>query len=300
MCRSGSAAVTDRGEGPAEAPGAAALPQAEEAAGGERVREAEAPWKRQAAEDIFSRQTTAADEGLSRHSSPSSSCPDLQAVSDEPQPPKNGTVIVFDWDDTLLCTSFLNLHPDHESHPAVQSQLRGIEEAVKQLLEQSLRLGQTFIVTNAVSGWVEYSAAQYIPGVVPLLKQVQIISARARFEDVFPEEMSRWKTETFLDMQREVDLEETTNIVSLGDSALEIDAAHVLAGACDAATGRGDSSSSGVPVKTVKFRERPSAEELRKQLELVAGKFERIVQSSKGLTIGLERKWAGSPQKTDL
>merc|ERR1719287_170652 len=50
-------------------------------------------------------------------------------------------------------------------------------------------------------------------------------------------------------------------------------------------------------VKTIKFRENPSPEELLKQLELVTQKFERIVENARNLKIGLERKWVGGAQQ---
>jgi hypothetical protein len=44
-------------------------------------------------------------------------------------------------------------------------------------------------------------------------------------------------------------------------------------------------------VKTIKFRDTPTPEELAKQLELVLGKFEKIVLNARNLKISLERKW---------
>jgi len=223
-----------------------------------------------------------------------------QSTPDVAEQPKHETCAIFDWDDTLLCTSFLNLS-NGELGESGARQLRSIEHAVVRLLESSQRAGHTFIVTNSVSGWVEYSAAQYIPAVVPLLENVRIISARDRFEAKFPEEGNRWKTEAFLDVERELDAQVTCNIISLGDNSMEMDAAHVLGGALDVAAGRCSGSGSVSPcvrVKTVKFQERPSPEELLKQLELVLQKFEKIVESPKGLTICLERKWVGKAQRT--
>ena len=47
--------------------------------------------------------------------------------------------------------------------PAVERNLRDIEAASKKLLELAKRMGHTFIITNAMSGWVEYSAAKWVP-----------------------------------------------------------------------------------------------------------------------------------------
>ena len=40
------------------------------------------------------------------------------------QPPEHQTVIIFDWDDTLLCASFLNLRQEQHLGPAVVRHLR--------------------------------------------------------------------------------------------------------------------------------------------------------------------------------
>jgi len=198
------------------------------------------------------------------------------------RPPKHQTVIIFDWDDTLLCTSFLNLRQDQQMPPVVEKHLRGIEAAAKKLLELAMRLGNTFIITNAMNGWVEYSAAKYVPDLLPVLNRVRVISARGRYEAQYPGEVSKWKVQAFLEVQRQLDSQIITNLISLGDSNFEMDAVHIM----------GKEFAQAL-VKTIKFRENPSPEELLKQLELVLQKFERIVENARNLKIGLERKWVG-------
>lgn len=199
------------------------------------------------------------------------------------RPPKHQTVLIFDWDDTLLCTSFLNLRQEQTMPPVVERHLRGIEAAGRHLLELALKLGHTFIITNAMNGWVEYSAAKYVPNLLPVLQKVRVISARGRFESQFPNEVSKWKIQAFLEVQRQLDSQIITNLVSLGDSNFEMDAVHVM----------GKEFAQAL-IKTIKFRENPSPEELLKQLELVSQKFERIVENARNLKIGLERKWVGN------
>eukprot|EP00397_Hematodinium_sp_SG-2012_P021249 GEMP01021938.1.p1 GENE.GEMP01021938.1~~GEMP01021938.1.p1 ORF type:complete len:311 (+),score=38.68 GEMP01021938.1:48-980(+) len=199
--------------------------------------------------------------------------------------PQHQTVIIFDWDDTLLCTSFLNLRHDAAPPPAVQNQLLNIERVGCQLLELALKLGQTFIITNAMKGWVEYSAIKYVPGLLNTLHKVKIISARGDYEHAFPGNYSEWKIQAFLEVQRQLDSEIITNLVALGDSNIEMDAVHVM----------GNEFSEAL-IKTIKFRECPSPEELVKQLELVLQKFEKIILNARNLKIGLERKWVHSPR----
>ncbi|CAE7772202.1 unnamed protein product, partial [Symbiodinium pilosum] len=104
------------------------------------------------------------------------------------KPKQHQTVIIFDWDDTLLCTSFLNLRQEHGLSHAVERCLKEIEAASKKLVQLAQRMGRTFIITNAMSGWVEYSAAKWAPGMLDALQKVPVISARTKFEGEFPGE----------------------------------------------------------------------------------------------------------------
>ena len=69
------------------------------------------------------------------------------------------------------------------------------------------------------------------------------------------------------------------NVVALGDSMMEMDAAHHLAMRFQKAL-----------IKTVKFREYPKPNELVKQLNLVITKFDDIINNARNLTIRLEKK----------
>jgi len=85
-------------------------------------------------------------------------------------------------------------------------------------------------------------------------------------------------------VQRQLDSQIIANLISLGDSQFEMDATHVMGKEFDVAL-----------IKTVKFNEHPCPEALLKQLELVAPKFERIVETARNMKINLERKGPKSP-----
>ena len=189
-------------------------------------------------------------------------------------------VIIFDWDDTLLCTSFLNSREDamNITSKAVKSQLKLLEEAVIRLLTVSTKLGNNYIITNAMKGWVEYSSSLWIPEVVPLLQNFTVISARHEYEQKFPGDFHQWKLQAFLEMTKLFDVGTVTNLICLGDSNIEMDAAHTLVQCYQNAC-----------IKTVKFRDCPNPDELVKQLDLVYEKFEKICLSGKNMTIRLER-----------
>lgn len=92
-----------------------------------------------------------------------------------------------------------------------------------------MNAGKCFIITNAAEGWVQFSAQQFMPTVAPILDKITIISARSKYEAHFPRDVTQWKLHAFLETQANIDDAMITNIIALGDSMMEIDAAHHLA-----------------------------------------------------------------------
>ena len=154
-----------------------------------------------------------------------------------------------------------------------------LEGSVVKLLELAVTKGDVYIITNAGDGWVEFSAQKFYPNVLPILKKVKIISARNEYESKYPGESRKWKIFTFLNLQKNMDIQLVTNIICLGDSIIELDAGKILA-----------SKFTQAYIKTIKFKESPKPEELNKQLNLVTVQFNAIVSAVKNLTIRVEKK----------
>jgi len=212
----------------------------------------------------------------------------MEKEKTEPQPNAPFTsraLIIFDWDDTLLSSSFLSskgYRLDTAMPPCeeMDSQLKQLEHSVTALLTLALKYGDVNIVTNAENGWVQLSAQKFLPGVVPLLSQVTVISARSTYEQSFPNSPLQWKLEAFRSRMNAVVNEKEQHIISFGDSHVEREAVRTVT--------RGISS---VSAKSIKFAERPTADQLRRQLDLVHSCFP-IIHSHPGdldlmLTISL-------------
>jgi len=187
-------------------------------------------------------------------------------------PTPKQTVIIFDWDDTLLASSFLSskglrLDNDHQPTPDVAEQLQLLERSVITVLNRALEFGDVHIVTNAEAGWVQLSAQKFIPGVVSVLERVQVISARTTYERLYPEAPLKWKYFAFQERLKEktYDSKSCRNVISFGDSHVEREAVRAVT--------RGMSNT---VTKSVKFAERPTMEQLRRQIELVASCFQFI------------------------
>jgi len=200
--------------------------------------------------------------------------------------PSPNTVIMFDWDDTLLASSYLaalgyRLDSVEIASAEVDAQLRALEQTVCNLLTLALQYGTVNIVTNAETGWVQLSAQKFMPLVVPMLSKVTVISARSTYEPQHPEQPIKWKYYAFHERLSTMfgsssagpytsswsssGVEVTKNVVSFGDSHVEREAIRAVT--------RGVA---GCRTKSVKFAERPTPEQLRRQLELVSNCFHYI------------------------
>ena len=199
------------------------------------------------------------------------------------KPKQHNSLIIFDWDDTLLPTSFLTpggvFNEDITLSESEQDKMLKIEQSVLTLLNETVEKGNVYIITNAGKGWVEYSARRFYPSIVDILSKVKIISARGEYEKLYPGNSRQWKIQAFLNLLNYVDVKLVTNIICVGDSLFEMEAGRILA-----------SKFTEAFIKTIKFREAPKLDELIKQLKLVCVQFGAIYSSIKNLTIRVEKK----------
>lgn len=198
---------------------------------------------------------------------------------------------MFDWDDTLLSSSWLaglGYRLDSNmtnAQPSLFSSLATLSAAVIDLLRLAAQHGRVVVITNAETGWVELSAQKFIPTVVPVLAElnVHVFSARSTFEASFPDAPLKWKSCAF----EHVLLESGStclstgkaihkNVLSLGDSHVEREAVRQVT-----------SEMMNTLCKSVKFAERPTCEQLTRQLTLVHNCFSYILNHQNHLDLQL-------------
>lgn len=203
-------------------------------------------------------------------------------------------------DDTILCSSWLSskglrLDSDPAKVKELEAQLTEISHSVINLLNLALQYGPVTVVTNAETGWVQLSAQKFIPLVVPMLSKLTIISARSTYEPMFPGSPLKWKYYCFQERVTALappNSKREKNIISFGDSHVEREAVR----ACT----RGMTNTR---TKSVKFAERPSLEQLRRQVELVTNCFQYIFNHDGDLdlqltvTVNAPANGASSPVK---
>jgi hypothetical protein len=199
------------------------------------------------------------------------------------KPKQHNSMIIFDWDDTLLPTSFLTpggtFNENIKLSETDKEKFLKLENLVYILLNEAIEKGNVYIITNAGKGWVEYSSNRFYPSIMGFLSKIEIISARGEYEKLFPGNSRQWKIQAFLNLAKFVNVALVTNIICLGDSLFEMEAGRILASKFKEAF-----------IKTIKFKEAPILDELIKQLKLVCHQFGSIYSSIKNLTIRVEKK----------
>lgn len=194
----------------------------------------------------------------------------------ERRAPHHETVTVFDWDDTILCTSHI-LQGRGVTH-SMAAKLHKIAAIANELLTKALDVGHVFVITNGVEGWVQQSASLYLPSLVPVLSRVRIISARSRFERHFPGCLGEWKVQALLELHQELGGAALANLISVGDSEFDLEAMRIMGRQFPHAA-----------VKTVKMWDEPSPEEIKEQLRLLLRDYDTILSHPGSAEIAFRR-----------
>jgi len=183
------------------------------------------------------------------------------------------TIMIFDWDDTLLPSTWLTQHGlrlDEDSlvTPEFRTVLDQVAALVKQTLLLASTLGTVIIITNAETGWVELSCKKFMPSLCETVQQLKCVSARSTFEPKGVASPFDWKVKAF---EQEIELFYSDrmmtcrrNIISFGDSAHEREAVMQVTRQMDSVA------------KSLKFVERPDVEQLKKEHELIIGYLRMI------------------------
>lgn len=205
------------------------------------------------------------------------------------RPNFDNTIIIFDWDDTLLASSWLasqGFRLDSAIPKEAVDQLKMLESAVLSLLNKAFLFGEVHFVTNGENGWVELSARKFLPRVYELLHRVTIVSARSTYQTRFPDCPETWKVEAFRNTFRQcfenkMEVESSwqkscRNLISFGDSHHERNALK-----------RVTSDMKNTYCKSVKFVERPTLEQLERQLKIISGNFDYVCSHTGSLDLML-------------
>jgi len=183
----------------------------------------------------------------------------------------DSTLIILDWDDTILPTTFLALRgyrvdgPDPDE--ALAAELEVYAQQAELLLSSLNSLSsRVLIVTNAEHGWIELTCKKFLPRLEAMVSAMDKTSARSAFEPQGVTNPFDWKKHAFASIVR---AQRRHNILSVGDSC------HERTAILWAWQSLGDPRA---VVKSLKLLERPDLVCLGLQLSLTRELLQRFVK----------------------
>ncbi|OII71957.1 hypothetical protein cand_031360 [Cryptosporidium andersoni] len=189
----------------------------------------------------------------------------------------DSTLIIIDWDDTLLPTSWL-----YENRQ-VNLLDNSYGALVAQFLQKSLELGKVVIITNASPNWVYQTAELHLKHILPLLKEVPICSAR-QFSKNKVNDVIFWKYRAFTSVIKYFSaiVHGKKNIISIGDSQWDKDAVFNVFEA---------NEEIDIVPKAIKFITNPSYDLLCDQIIQLTLNLSSIVSATKPQVYEMKKVW---------
>ena len=196
------------------------------------------------------------------------------------------SIIVFDWDDTLFPTTFLNIINYHIDDNVKQI-LEDCESHVISILDYFVNsFYHIYIVSNAEKAWISYCIKNYYNRLYSheLFKKINIISARDMYIDIytieFNDSMYMWKYQAMYDIMINIIKEnDIKQIISFGDSEYEREAILSLASIFPDIYG-----------KSIKFISAPTCIQLIKQSIYIEKIIDFILDHKGPLDINIEKE----------
>lgn len=109
-------------------------------------------------------------------------------------------VIIVDWDDTILPSTFVDrwqIDNFRDLPIHFQNLLGELSLCADRFLEAASKHGEVIIITNSDEGWVNFSAEKYCPKLLPVVAKYRVVSARTCYEKFYPGQPLCWKAAAF-------------------------------------------------------------------------------------------------------
>jgi len=198
---------------------------------------------------------------------------------------KQETCLVFDWDDTILPTSWLErihaLAGGGPLRPEVQRQLASLSSVAAQTLQLAASMGTVVIITNSAPGWVDQSCQIFMPQILQQIRSYQIFAKPMHAPLTFKISTFRRECKKFM------------NLISIGDGDAERAASLRL----QAPERKGNFGEDKQRVKSVKLIELPTCQQLIVQHEMLQVRLPDVTAFFGCLDLKARFPSSGSPGK---
>ena len=166
---------------------------------------------------------------------------------------KRATVFIFDWDDTLMCTTF------------VQRKIRGLSDeerkivnnlgkVVDEFLKECSKYGTIIIMTNSSKDWVKKTIEDYLNLRLDAVNSIKVISTR----DMYLKkgiDKNKWKEIALEELFKKYG-DKIENLICASDSERDIDLFKNI-----------EKGKKEINISTIKFKAKPSPLVMIKEIE---------------------------------
>ena len=189
---------------------------------------------------------------------------------------KKETVFIFDWDDTLMCTSFI-LSKDQNLSEEDKKLINNLGKIVNIFLKECNKYGKIIIMTNSTEKWMKQTSEKYLKIKNILISKIQIISTR----DLFSKkgiETKKWKELAMEDILYKYG-DKIENIICGSDSENDIEVFKNIS-----------KKYNKINISTIKFKSKPSPLIMIKQIQYLNKKINEIIGTNKNYYLIKEKE----------
>ena len=189
---------------------------------------------------------------------------------------KSETLFILDWDDTLMCTSFISSKTKPLSDEE-KNIILNLGKIVNKFLKECDKYGTFIIMTNSTERWMKKTAENYLKIKKENIENIKIISTRDKYLKKGIE-INKWK---------ELALEEILfkyedfikNIILGSDSENDIEVFKKIS-----------KKNKKINVSTIKFKTKPTPIIMIKEIEYLTKKLYQIIGTSKNFYLIKEKE----------
>jgi hypothetical protein len=186
------------------------------------------------------------------------------------------TIFIIDWDDTLMCTTFISRKVSGLSDDE-QYIVSNLGKVVSNFLKECNKYGKIIIMTNSSKEWIKKTTTEYLKISHESFDNIAIISTRDRYLKKGIEK-KKWK-ELALDDLIAKYKEKIQNLICVSDSEKDIDVFKNLS-----------TKNKEINISTIKFKTKPSPLIMIKEIKYLNDMMDEIIGKNKNYYLFKEKQ----------
>ena len=180
---------------------------------------------------------------------------------------KKETIFLFDWDDTLMCTHFINLKNQNLTEDE-QYIVNNLGKVVWKFLKKCSEYGKIIIMTNSSEEWMKKTAVNFLKISEKMFENIKIISTRDKYLKKGIEK-SKWKEIALNELLLKYG-DKIENLICASDSEKDIEVFKNIS-----------KENKEINISTIKFKSKPSPLIMIKEIKYLSNFLYETIGSNK-------------------